>query len=604
VPLNDDLKSQVLAATDIVDLIGQSISLKRRGKDFVGLCPFHQEKTPSFHVSPTKQYFICFGCKASGSVFDFIMKRDHLEFLDALKFLAERAGIEMPRYGVSKQKTGERQLLFDAHSAACSVYEKILASEMGAPARQYLQQRGFTPDYIQKFQVGFAPESWDTLLRSDLLKKFPPPLLATAGLLKPRNTGTGYYDTFRNRIMFPIRDVESRVIAFGGRVMPGSEDPAKYLNSPETPLFSKSRTVFGLDLARQKIVESRTVAVVEGYTDVMMAHQYGCSNVVSILGTAMTEQHINLLKRFGDRIVLLFDADIAGDTAVDRAVSLFLAHPIDIQIASIPEDLDPDEFVVKYGAEVFNQLLATATDALSYKWKQLLGRFRQNPNDLTGQQKAVDEYLTTLAAARSNGPIDTLRWGAILARVSKLTDIPAEQLNNRFSSRSPQNRPRHFSPATSPAPAPSSNPVAPLSALDRAERQILGLLLLYPDHWNSVQQHISPEDFSAEPRQRLAQLCWDHHHHEGAPVLSEFLTILNQAHLAELAIDLVEESKTILEANVANAFQAAIEYIQRAGRERAGRLAVANLRQANSVEDEVAILRQLAELASQRRKNV
>jgi DNA primase len=599
VPLNDDFKSQVLAATDIVELIGQSVALKRRGKDFVGLCPFHQEKTPSFHVSPTKQYFMCFGCKASGSVFDFVMKRDHLEFLDAMKFLAERAGIEMPRYGVSKEKTGERQLLFDAHSAACSVYEKLLTTEMGAPARQYLQKRGFTPEFIQKFQVGFAPESWDTLLRSELLRKFPPTLLATAGLLKPRNTGTGYYDTFRNRIIFPIRDGESRVIAFGGRVMPGSEDPAKYLNSPETPLFSKSRSVFGLDLARQKIVESRTVAVVEGYTDVMMAHQFGCSNVVSILGTAMTEQHINLLKRFADRIVLLFDADIAGDTAVDRAVSLFLAHPIDIQIASIPEDLDPDEFLIKHGPEAFNKLLADATDALSYKWKQLNARFRQNPNDLTGQQKAVDEYLTTLAAARSNGPIDALRWGAILARVSKLTDIPAEQLNLRFKIKRPRT-----GGTTIPAAAVPASPT-PLLALDRVEREILGLLLLHPDHWNSIQQYISPEDFSSEPRQRLSQLYWDHHRDEGPPVLSEFLTILNQANLAELAIDMVEESKTILEADVANTIRRAIEYIEIVGRQRQARSAHRSLQEKSG--DDVEVLNQvtkLAKLESQRRKNV
>lgn len=601
--LNDDVKSQVLASTDIVELIGQSVALKRRGKDFVGLCPFHQEKTPSFHVSPSKQFFRCFGCKAGGNAIDFVIKRDHLEFLDALKFLAERAGIELPKYGISKQKTGERQLLLDAHSAACAVYEKLLASEMGTPARQYLEQRGFTTEAIQKFQVGFAPESWDTLLRSELLKKFPPPLLATAGLVKPRNTGSGFYDTFRNRLMFPIRDSEGRIIAFGGRVMPGSQDPAKYLNSPETPLFSKSRSVFGLDLARQKIVESRTVAIVEGYTDVMMAHQFGCSNVVATLGTAMTEQHINLLKRFADRIVLLFDADLAGDTAVDRAVSLFLSQPIDIQIASIPEGLDPDEFLLKHGADAFNQLLANASDALNYKWRQLTARFRQHANDLTGQQKAVDEYLSLLASARGSGPIDSLRWGAALARVSKLTDIPVEQLNERFRpKRQYVDRPRAGQTSfASPKPA---IPNAPLTALDRAERQILGLVLLYPDHWLTIQQHVSPELFTVAERQKLAELCWEHHRHEGTPVFNEFLTTLNQAHLGELALDLVEESKAISEADVANILRHAIEYIQRARLERAGRQAAAHLRDNANPQDEVAVLKKLAELASQRRKNV
>src|SRR5213076_814120 len=209
--------------------------------------------------------------------------------------------------------------------------------QMGAAAREYLDQRGINAESVKRFQIGVALDAWDGLLRSPQVKKFPPGMLALAGLVKPRNNGDGYYDTFRNRLMFPIRDENGRVIAFGGRVMPGSEDPAKYLNSPETPLFSKGRSVFGLDVARHRVVETRTVAVVEGYTDVVMAHQYGASNVVSILGTAMTEQHVNLLRRFADRIVLLFDADTAGDMAVNRAVELFLTQPIEIAIASMPD---------------------------------------------------------------------------------------------------------------------------------------------------------------------------------------------------------------------------------------------------------------------------
>ena len=207
------------------------------------------------------------------------------------------------------------------------------------------------------------------------MKKYEASLLQQAGLIKARENGEGHYDTFRNRLMFPIRDETGRIIAFGGRVMPGSEDPAKYLNSPETPLFSKSQSIFGLDLARQKIVETRTVAVVEGYTDVVMAHQFGATNVVSILGTAMTEQHVSILRSFADRIVLLFDADTAGDLAVNRAVELFLTQPIEIAIASMPEGVDPDEYLLEHGAEAFAKMLADASDALTYKWKQLVRDF-------------------------------------------------------------------------------------------------------------------------------------------------------------------------------------------------------------------------------------
>ncbi|MEA2736299.1 MAG: primase, partial [Humisphaera sp.] len=329
-----DFKSRVLQATDIVDLIGRTVSLKRRGKDFVGLCPFHQEKTPSFHVSPSKQYFHCYGCKEGGNAIDFVIKRDRVVFIDALRTLGGMAGLEMPQFGVSREKTSERQQLLEACSSTCALFEKMLSHpEMGLSARNYLEQRGIDSESVKRFQIGFAPNAWDTVLRSNVANKFPPALLQQAGIVKSRENGNGFYDTFRNRLMFPIRDENARIVGFGGRVMPGSEDPAKYLNSPETPLFSKSRCVFGLDLARQRIVETRTVAVVEGYTDVIMAHQFGATNVVSILGTAMTEQHVNILRRFADRIVLLFDADTAGETAVYRTVELFMTQPVDFAIA-------------------------------------------------------------------------------------------------------------------------------------------------------------------------------------------------------------------------------------------------------------------------------
>ena len=219
----------------------------------------------------------------------------------------------------------------------------------GLAAREYLAKRRIDAESIKRFQIGFAADAWDALLRGPVGQKFPPRQIALGGLAKARDDGNSFYDTFRNRLMFPIRDENSRIIAFGGRVMPGSQDPAKYLNSPETPLFSKGRCIYGIDLARQKMVETRTAVVVEGYTDVIVAHQFGASNVVSVLGTAMTEQHVAMLRRFADRIVLLFDADTAGDLAVDRAVGLFLTQPVEIAIASMPPGVDPDGFCWRTG---------------------------------------------------------------------------------------------------------------------------------------------------------------------------------------------------------------------------------------------------------------
>jgi DNA primase len=539
-----DLKARVLEATDIVDLVGRSVALKRRGKDFLGLCPFHQEKTPSFTVSQAKQFFYCYGCKKHGNAIDFVIERDRVEFKDALVQLAIAANIPVGESAGGGPRSSEMQILRDAHAAACMYFEKQLAHPTsGAAARDYLKNRGFNEESIKRFRIGLAPEGWDLFLTSAAAKKFTPAQLALAGLVKPREQGGGFYDTFRNRLMFPIRDSEGRVIAFGGRVMPGGEDKAKYLNSPQTPLFDKGRCAFGLDLAKEKILQTRSVAVVEGYTDVVMAHQFGCTDVVSTLGTALTPRHLALLARYADRIVLLFDPDAAGDAAVDRAVELFLSQDkLDISVAQLPDGLDPDEFLLKRGAAgeasaaaAFNEVIAAATDALAYKWKQLIRRFSQHANDLTGQQKAVQEYLSLLSGARAAGPIDSLRWGAALNRVSRLTQIPAEELHRRFKTRPNRQKAQ--------AAAFAQPKASFLTANDRAEAFILGYLLCEPSHWAHVQRDVQPDDFADGPRRRLAQAYWQHQQDEGEPVLSEFLTVLEDPAVKELAAQLAQGAR-------------------------------------------------------------
>ncbi|WP_428938872.1 DNA primase [Fontivita pretiosa] len=579
---SNDAKAMVLQAVDLVELIGRTVKLKRRGRNYVGLCPFHNEKTPSFTVDPAKRYFRCYGCRESGNAIDFVMKRDRIDFVEALQQLAREYNIELPRLGSSRQNLSQRQSLLEAHSAACGFFEKLLADpQLGAAARDYLSRRGFSVDTLKRFQIGLAIDSWDALLRSAAMKRFSPQQLAEAGLVKVRENGGGYYDTFRNRIMFPIRDEQGRIIAFGGRAMPGSTDPAKYLNSPETPLFSKSRCVFGLDLARQKIVEQRMVAVVEGYTDVVMAHQYGATNVVSVLGTALTEQHVSILRRFADRIVLLFDADSAGDLAVNRAVELFLTQPVEIAIASMPSGVDPDEFLIQHGLEQFNQLLQAAQDALSYKWRQLQHQF-QDSGELTSRQKAVEQYLEVLAAARGAGPIDPIRWGAALARVSRLTEIPAEELNRRFRMRRRPAAPRPVQAGPAAQVQPGDQPKIadsmprPLSAEDRAERWVLGVLLAEPWRWAQAQQVIHPQDFTEENRRKLAQVYWDWQRDEGEPQFHELLGALEDPQLKDLAASLVEEVEAM--SDLDRTLHDALEHMRQVRRRADERKLVAELR--------------------------
>jgi len=623
----DDAKTRVLQATNLVELIGQSVKLQRKGRDYLGLCPFHQEKTPSFHVKPDRQFFYCFGCKAAGNAIDFVIKHDRVEFKDALISLARAANIELPKWGASREGASERQILLEAHSAASGFFENLLRDpQQGRAARDYLASRGFNEESIKRFHIGYAPDGWDGLLRSPALKKFPPEKLALAGLLKSREGG-GFYDTFRNRLMFPICDEGGRIIGFGGRVMPGSEDPARYLNSPETPLFSKGRIAFGMDLARQKIVETRTVAVVEGYTDVIMAHQFGASNVVSVLGTAMTSDHVRLLKRFADRIVLLFDADIAGDAAVDRAVELFLTQPVEVAIASMPEGKDPDEYLLEHGAGEFQKLLDAAQDALSYKWKQLVRQFSASEDNLTGQQRAIEAYLDLLAGARGVGPIDPLRWGAALTRVSRLTQIPVEDLNRRFKKR-PNRRPPGDRPSTSRSgrqlrdvqgspqgPAQASEGRMPTSGVPdvvrgtgtsptrTAERWIMGAVLLEPARWQAVQTRVHLEDFSDPDLRRLAEIYWAHQRNEGEPVFNELLGVIEEPALKELAVSLLTEAEE--QVNLEQGLNGAIESLLWSPTETERRQTQANLESDTSDEEEK--LRRIWELsreASRRNANV
>lgn len=595
-----DGKTLVLQAVDIVQLVSQTVALKKRGRSFVGLCPFHTEKTGSFHVHPDQGYFYCFGCKASGNAIDFVMKRDRLEFIDAMKQLAEQYNIELPKFGNSRESAGLKQQLLEAHSAAATFFEKNLwHPELGKPAREYLRSRGFTKETVQQFRIGVAFNAYDGLMNSPLMKKFDRDLLIQGGLLKRHEERGSVYDTFRDRLMFPIRDENARVIAFGGRVMPGSDSPAKYLNSPETLLFSKSRVAFGMDMARARVVESKTVAIVEGYTDVVMAHQYGASNVVSVLGTALTEQHVGLLRRFADRIVLLFDGDAAGDMAVDRALQLFLTQPIEIGIATLPGGMDPDEYLLKNGLEQFDLLLKNAEDALSFQWKQLFRKLASSEHDLTGRAKAVESYLERLAAARSGGPVDPIRWGAILARVAKFTDIPSEELNRRFRVRKPASGASMQQARQVIAPKNPSTPTSGFRNRQHAERWILGGLLHLPDVWQHVQQVMDSTEFTCEEIRPLAEWYWDYQRHEGQVVLEDLIANLESESLKSVAIELANEVETMN--NLHQTLADAVQFVQQEKDRSQRQKLVSELRRSTheqrSEESEIDALRRLSEAA-------
>jgi DNA primase len=380
-----DAVSDVRERTDIVDLVSQYVQLKKAGRSYKGLCPFHQEKTPSFIVFPDSQGFHCFGCGKGGDAFTFYQSVEHVDFKEALTELARRAGVQLSAIPtVAPEVDAHRQRLIELNELAATFYSNALAnSDSGAPGRALAEQRGLTSEVIAGFQLGFAPDGWDNLHRYFSARGVDPEVAAEAGLLQVRDGG-GYYDRFRNRFMFPIRNRDGRVVGFGGRAL-GDAQP-KYLNSPQSPIFDKSSLVYALDLAKEEVRRRDQVVIVEGYMDVIAAHQFGHGNVVAAMGTALTDAQVDQVKRLSKRIVLALDADAAGQLATLRSLESMqsaLDHeevPVpdalgivrferklnaDIAIVQLPEGKDPDELIRK-APEKWPEVVATARPFLDF----------------------------------------------------------------------------------------------------------------------------------------------------------------------------------------------------------------------------------------------
>jgi DNA primase len=522
-----DGKTLVREAVDLVKLVGESVPLKRAGRRFAGLCPFHSEKSPSFSVDPERGVFYCFGCKKGGDCFSFVMERDRVDFVTALRTLAEWAGVQLPeRTGRDREKTDRLDRLRACLSTAAGAYRKYLQSDAGKPAREYLQGRGFDEATLERFGIGLAPDGWDGLARLGVAAKFDDGLLLDAGLIKEGDRG-GLYDVFRNRVIFPIRDEQGRPIAFGGRVLPGDDSPAKYLNSPETPLFHKSRVLFGLDVAKKAVVASRTAIVFEGYADAAMAHQHGIGEAVAVLGTSLTAEHAAVLRRLADKVVLLFDADAAGGMATRRSVELFLQEPIEVVVAELPTGQDPDEFLQSKGVDAFRALVADGRDALTHAWRAMV---QGAGAGVTQQQRAVDEYLRLLREARSGGAVDSVRLSAVLSRVAKLTGLSDAEVRRKTSPGAGRRADRPVAGGAGGAGALVGRPERAMpSGSARMEGELLGAMFCRPALWESVQVDVQPGDFSDARMRWLAERFWERLREEGEPTFGEWLEAVSEA---------------------------------------------------------------------------
>lgn len=440
---------EVRSRTDIVAVISTTVTLRRRGSSFVGLCPFHNEKTPSFNVVPTRQIYHCFGCGAGGDVFGFLQKTRGVSFVEAVKELASSCGVvieERPLSPAEKATVSRRNDLYGATEAACVFYENnLLVGRAGAPGRAYLESRGISLDTARKYRMGFVQDGWNNLENHLRAEGFDADTLARAGLLK-RNERTGStYDVFRARLIFPILDDRGRPVAFGGRAMPGADkDTPKYLNSPGTEIYEKSKVLYGLSFARGAVQRKDRVIVVEGYFDAVSLWQAGFEEAVAPCGTALTADQLAVLRRLSTKVMALFDTDEAGINAALRSLDLFLAAGMEARRLDLSGAKDPDEFVQKFGSEAFEARLGQSEPLLELVIRRTLDR---HGNSAEGRARAVEALVPTLRKLEG-----TVRE-ATVARVAGWTGIGEAEVLRRVG-RPPPTTPGEASPTPGWTPEP------------------------------------------------------------------------------------------------------------------------------------------------------
>jgi len=520
---HDDLKERVRDAIDIVDLVGTYLSLRRAGKAMVGLCPWHEDSRPSFHVNPERQTFRCWVCNIGGDAFSFLMRMERLEFREALEQLAQRAGIDLPR-GRGGLPPDEKTAIQAALTWAAGRYRDCLRTSPEARvARDYLAGRGLSKETVDRFQLGYAPPGWDWLLRQASAAGIAADHLLKAGLVVERQDRSGHYDRFRDRVLFPICDQFSRCVAFGGRVLPGAPpDSAKYINSPETPLFSKSSMLYGLDTAREAMSRSRRAIVVEGYTDCLAARQAGIDDVVAVLGTALGERHAKLLRRYADRIVLVLDGDDAGRRRADEILDVILAEPIDVRIARLPAGVDPCEFVLQEGREAFESLAANAGDPLDYRLDEAVARLAPDAGD-DAALAAVESVLAAVAKVSRRSATDAsqgrLREDQVLGRLARRFGLSRDTLRSRMLALRATAAERAGQSSAEVAVTPLEVPRLPAW-----DREVIEVLVSVPDGAGLIVREVESAELETAVGRQVLEAA-RRLHDEGRPVALQGLLL-------------------------------------------------------------------------------
>jgi DNA primase len=463
------ITAEIKSKLPVIDVVGETVALKRAGSAYKGLCPFHAEKTPSFVVSPDRETWHCFGCGEGGDIFTFLMRRDGLDFREALSRLAEKAGVELSER-TAKEDRYKRRLREALEGAIAWYREVLLQSHQAEAARRYLEERGFTSATLDRFGIGYAPNNWEMLTRRLIGRGFTNEELIAAGLASPSNRG-GVIDKFRGRIIIPIRDASGGAVGLGGRIMPGAEGP-KYLNSPAGPLFDKSRTLYAINLAKAAIRREKLTVIVEGYTDVMAAHQAGFENVVASLGTALTRGQVELATRYADAVALAYDVDLAGEQATQRGLIEELGPDQSVskvRVVRIPAGKDPDE-LIRTDPDAWRSAVADAKPVIDYFIDRSVGEV--DMRSVAGKRELTSRVLTLLKRVA-----DPIVRSLYLQRLAQLVQVEERVLADALQ-REPVRRP--LARPTLPLGPGSENGGPARLALSPLEAEALGLLLRHP----------------------------------------------------------------------------------------------------------------------------
>jgi len=498
------LIDQIRQSSNIVKVISEYLPLKKTGSNFKALCPFHQEKTPSFIVSPQKEIFHCFGCGEGGNVFNFLMKHEKISFIEAVERLAGRAGISLPEDKVSQDEASrisqERKSLFEINHHATDFFHKCLKSSSSAQkAREYLKKRGLEEKIINKFELGYAPGSGKGLLEAAVNRGYSRALLEKAGLITFSEKKNDYCDLFFDRIIFPIYDVQSRIIGFGGRVL--GERLPKYLNSPETTVFNKGKTLYALNLAKESIQKKNQVIVLEGYTDVLTCHQFGVENSVATLGTALTSDHVSIISRYAEEVVIVYDADTAGVKATLRGLDLLIGSGLKVRVVALPQGSDPDDFLRTQGVEKFQKEISQSLSLIDYRIKLVSQTTDLNSSE--GKVALVEEVLPTIARIKN-----LIEQKEEIKKISKLISVDEETLLLELG-RINRKTYRWEEPFYKEELARDFQESPSHQGILKAEKGLVQVMLNYPEEIETIRVEVTPEDFLVNDLSKIVKVVYE-----------------------------------------------------------------------------------------------